>query len=136
MLDSLLSAGFAVSAVWPMRSEPVSEKADSTRVLIVARKGEGRGGQITRRGFINTLKRELPEKLSRLWSGHIRPEDELLSCLGQGLSVFTAYESVLNADGSAMSVHDALQVIYLECDDYIEQRKAAASEDVAESKEE
>lgn len=136
MLDSLLSAGFAVSAVWPMRSEPVSEKADSTRVLIVARKGEGRGGQITRRGFINTLKRELPEKLSRLWSGHIRPEDELLSCLGQGLSVFTAYESVLNADGSAMSVHDALQVIYLECDDYIEQRKAAASENAAESKEE
>lgn len=136
MLDSLLSAGFAISAVWPMRSEPVSEKADSTRVLIVARKGEGRGGQITRRGFINTLKRELPEKLSRLWSGHIRPEDELLSCLGQGLSVFTAYESVLNADGSAMSVHDALQVIYLECDDYIEQRKAAVSEDAAESKEE
>ena len=136
MLDSLLSAGFAVSAVWPMRSDPVSEKADSTRVLIVAKKGEGRGGQITRRGFINTLKRELPEKLSRLWFGHVRPEDELLSCMGQGLSVFTAYESVLNADGSAMSVHDALQVIYLECDDYIEQRKAAVSEDAAESKEE
>lgn len=136
MLDSLLSAGFAVSAVWPMRSEPVSEKADSTRVLIVARKGTDRRGQITRRGFINTLKRELPEKLSRLWFGHVRPEDELLSCMGQGLSVFTAYESVLNADGSAMSVHDALQVIYLECDDYIEQRKAAASEDAAETKEE
>lgn len=136
MLDSLLSAGFAVSAVWPMRSEPVSEKADSTRVLIVARKGTDRRGQITRRGFINTLKRELPEKLSRLWFGHVRPEDELLSCLGQGLSVFSAYESVLNADGSAMSVHDALQVIYLECEDYIEQRKAAFSENAAESKEE
>ena len=119
-----------------MRSEPVSEKADSTRVLIVARKGTDRRGQITRRGFINTLKRELPEKLARLWLGHVQPEDELLSCLGQGLSVFSAYESVLNADGSAMSVHDALQVIYLECEDYIEQRKATFPENAAESKEE
>lgn len=136
MLYSLLSAGFTVNAVWPMRSEPVSEKADSTRVLIVARKVAGRRGPITRRGFINMLKRELPEKLARLWSGHVRPEDELLSCLGQGLSVFAAFESVLNADGSAMSVHDALQVIYLECEDYIEQRKATFSENAAESKEE
>ena len=136
MLDSLLTAGFRINAVWPMRSEPVSEKADSTRVLIVARKRTDRRGQITRRGFINTLKRELPEKLARLWLGHVQPEDELLSCLGQGLSVFSAYESVLNADGSAMSVHDALQVIYLECEDYIEQRKAAFSENAAESKEE
>lgn len=136
MLDSLLTAGFRINAVWPMRSEPVSEKADSTRVLLVARKGTDRRGQITRRGFINTLKRELPEKLARLWLGHVQPEDELLSCLGQGLSVFSAYESVLNADGSAMSVHDALQVIYLECEDYIEQRKAAFSENAAESKEE
>ena len=136
MLDSLLTAGFRINAVWPMRSEPVSEKADSTRVLIVARKGTDRRGQITRRGFINTLKRELPEKLARLWLGHVQPEDELLSCLGQGLSVFSAYESVLNADGSAMSVHDALQVIYLECEDYIEQRKATFPENAAESKEE
>ena len=122
--------------MWPMRSEPVSEKADSTRVLIVARKDTGYRGQITRREFINTLKRELPEKLARLWLGHMQPKDELLSCLGQGLSVFSAYESVLNADGSAMRVHDALQVIYLECEDYIEQRKAASSENAAESKEE
>ena len=136
MLETLLSVGFSISAVWPMRSEPVSDKADSTRVLIVARKGKEKSGQITRRGFINTLKRELPDKLQRLWSGHIQPEDEFLSCMGQGLSVFSAYGAVLNADGSAMSVHDALQAIYLECEAYIEQRKTVASEDAADSKEE
>ena len=136
MLDSLLSAGFGISAVWPLRSEPMSEKADSTRVLIVARKGTDRRGQITRRGFINTLKRELPDKLLRIWSGRVKPEDELLSSMGQGLSIFSMYESVLNADGSAMSVHDALQVICLECEDYIEQRKAVASEKTTETREE
>ena len=136
MLESLLSAGFSITAVWPMRSEPVSGKADSTRVLIVARKGEGRQGQATRRGFINTLKRELPEQLQRLWSGHLSPEDELLSCIGQGLHVFSQYQSVLNADGSTMCVHDALQVIYLECEDYIAQKNEAASERVVETEEE
>ena len=135
MLDGVFSAGFSVTAVWPMRSEPVSEKADSTRVLIVGRKSTGRQGQITRRGFINTLKRELPERLQRLWSGHVSPEDELLSCMGQGLAVFSQYQSVLNADGSLMCVHDALQVIYLECEEHITQKNTVASESAAETKE-
>ena len=135
MLESLLSAGFSITAVWPMRSEPASEKADSTRVLIVARKGHGRQGQVTRRGFVHTLKRELPARLRRLWSGHVPPEDRLLSSMGQGLAVFSQYRSVLNADGSAMCVHDALQVICLECEDDIAQRNAAASACAAETKE-
>lgn len=135
MLEGVLSAGFSIAAVWPMRSEPASEKADSTRVLIVARKGVGRQGQIARRGFISTLKRELPERLQRLWSGHVLPEDEFLSCMGQGLAVFSKYQTVLNADGSVMCVHDALQVICLECEEYLAQRNAADSENVAETKE-
>lgn len=136
MLDALLSVGFSITAVWPMRSEPASEKADSIRALIVARKGAERRGQIARRGFINALKRELPDKLHGLWLGHVRPEDELLACMGQGLSVFSAFDSVLNADGSPMSVHDALQAVYLECEDAIERRRAAGSKDAAQTREE
>lgn len=127
MLHSLLSAGFAITAIWPMRSEPVSDRADSTRILIVARKGIHRQSQTTRRGFINTLKRDLPERLQRLWSGHVLPEDELITCMGQGLAVFSEFQSVLNADGSDMGVHDAFQIIYLECMDHIEQRNAVAA---------
>lgn len=135
MLESLLVAGFSISAVWPMRSEPVSEKADSTRVLIVARKGAGRNGQITRRGFINSLKRELPMKIRAVLSGHVLQEDEFLSFMGQGLSVFTKYQTVLNADGTVMCVHDALQIIYPECVNEIAQRKADESEAGAATKE-
>lgn len=136
MLEALLAAGFSISAVWPMRSEPVSEKADSIRVLIVARKCMGRSGQITRRSFINSLKRELPVKIQTVLSGHVLPEDEFLSFMGQGLSVFTKYQTVLNADGTAMCVHDALQIIYLECMNEIAQRKAVALETEAATKEE
>lgn len=128
MLESLLAAGFSISAVWPMRSEPVSEKADSTRVLIVARKGNGRSGQITRRGFIHSLKRTLPIQVHTVLSGHVLPEDVLLSLIGQGLRVFTEYQTVLNADGTAMYVHDALQIIYQECVNEIAQREDAATD--------
>ena len=135
MLESLFSVGFSVTAVWPMRSEPVSEKADSTRVLLVAKKGKGRKSQITRRGFINALKRELPEKIKTVLSGHVRSEDELLSFTGQGLGIFSQYQAVMNADGSAMCVHDALQIIYQECMDDITQRKETAPDGGGAAKE-
>ena len=126
MLESLFDAGFTISSVWPMRSEPISEKADSTRILIVARKETDRKSQITRRGVINTLKHELPEKTQAIMFSHVSPEDELLSCVGQGLGIFSQYQTVLNADGSAMCVHDALQIIYQECMVAITQRKGIA----------
>lgn len=133
MMESLISCGFTITAVWPMRSEPISEKAESTRVLIVAGKTNKRESKITRRTFINVLKRELPDKLDRLWIGHLIPEDEMLSCIGQGVNIFSKYQLVINADGSAMCVHDALQIIYLECKEYIAQRNAAAAADMAEA---
>lgn len=135
MLESLLTVGFVVTAVWPMRSEPASEKADSTRVLIVARKGADRKSQVTRRSFINTLKRELPGRIQLLLTGHVSTEDELLSCVGQGLRIFSQYQTVLNADGSAMCVHDALQVIYQECINDIAQRNESAPDGDGATKE-
>lgn len=126
MLESLFTVGFAVTAVWPMRSEAVSEKADSTRILIVARKDADRKNQIARRSFISTLKRELPGRIQILLTGHLSAEDELLSCIGQGLRIFSQYQAVLNADGSAMCAHDALQVIFQECMNYLAQRNETA----------
>ena len=40
--------------------------------------------------------------------------DKALVGIGCGLSVFTRYKKVLNADGSDMCLHDALQIIYQE----------------------
>ena len=55
--------------------------------------------------------------------------------MGQGLAVFSKYQAVLNADGSVMCIHDALQIICLECEEYLAQRNAADSENAAETKE-
>lgn len=129
MLESLIFVGFAITAVWPMRSEPASDKADSIRVLIIARKSGERTAQTTRRGFVSALKRELPYRLDRILSGHINEEDELLSAMGQGLAIYTGFQKILNADGSLMCVHDAMQIIYQECEDYLAQKKEATKED-------
>lgn len=118
MVTNMLKVGFAITAVWPMRSEAFSEKADGTRILIVARKVE-KTEQTTRRAFINTMKRELPGKLDVLYSAGVDDCDKEISGLGCGLSVFSRYKRIMNADGSDMNVHDALQLIYQELIDYL-----------------
>ena len=118
MVTNMLKVGFAITAVWPMRSEVFSEKADGTRILIVARKVE-KTEQTTRRAFINTMKRELPGKLNVLYSAGVDECDKVISGLGCGLSIFSRYKRIMNADGSDMNVHDALQLIYQELIDYL-----------------
>ena len=119
MLESILFAGFQITAIWPMRNEVYSEKADTTRVLIVIRKAE-RQNQITRRNFINLLKRELPVKLEQLFLGEIDEQDRCLTAMGAGLQIFSQYKKILNADAALMSVHDALQIINQETIEYID----------------
>ena len=123
MLNSMTQEGYAVTAVWPLRSAPVSEKADGTRILIVARVGV-RDGQITRRGFVANLKRDLPAILDRLFCSGVDDSDQRIVGMGGGLSIFTKYQKVLNADGSHMSMRDALQIIYQEVVEYIAKRAA------------
>lgn len=118
MVTSMLKSGFAITAVWPMRSEVFSEKADGTRILIVAKKEE-KTEQTTRRAFINTMKRELPDKLDILFSAGIDDCDKKIAGMGCGLSLFTRYKRIMNADGSDMNVHDALQLIYQELIEYL-----------------
>ena len=118
MLERLTQAGFSVNAVWPMRSTPFSDNADGTRILIVARKAE-KAVQTTRRGFINTLKRELPSKLNVLLSAGVEDHDREIVCMGCGLSIFTRYQRVMNADGTVTNIRDALQLIYQETERYI-----------------
>jgi putative DNA methylase len=121
MLTDIISVGFMITAIWPMRNEAYTEKADATRVLIVVRKAE-KQSQMTRRNFINQLKRELPGKLDLLFIAEIDEQDRYLAAMGAGMQVFTQYKKILNADASEMSVHDALQIICQENKIYIEQR--------------
>lgn len=119
LLESILDAGFAVVAIWPVRTEKPNKKFESFRVAVVFRKKQGNAGGITRRGFINTLKRELPQLLDTAFAVDVNEEDKPVAGLGFGLQVFTGFNKVMNADGSEMKLHDTLQIIHQEVTDYI-----------------
>lgn len=118
LISGLLQAGFSVNAIWPMRTAPVSEKADGVRVAIVVRRID-KDSQITRRGFVSALKRELPTVLDRMYSGGIDSFDQMIIGLGGGLSLFSQHKRIINANGTDMSVRDALQIIGQEVKEYI-----------------
>ena len=57
------------------------------------------------------LQRELPEALRHLQAGNIAPVDLAQAAIGPGMAVFTRYARVLDAQGQALSVREALALI-------------------------
>lgn len=78
--------------------------------------------QTTRRGFIAELKRELRPALQKLQRSNIAPVDLAQSAIGPGMGVYSRYGRVLEADGSAMTVRSALQIINQELDVYFNEQ--------------
>ena len=58
----------------------------------------------TRKGFMNALRRELPEALRNLQHGNIAPVDLAQAAIGPGMGVFTRYSKVVESDGNPMTV--------------------------------
>lgn len=66
---------------------------------------------VTRRDFVNALRKELPQAIKHLQTGNVAPVDLAQASIGPGMAVFSRYRKVVNADGSPMSVREALQLI-------------------------
>jgi len=129
LIDSITEAGFQVKAVLPVRTEKPSEKYKSTRVCVVFQKRNDTAPQTTRRGFVSELKRELPAKLQEIFATGIDEWDYPIVGMGVGLSFFTKYKRIVNADGSNMQTMDALRIIWTETEEYIQDKaKSSAAE--------
>ena len=135
LIGSMLHAGYEITAVWPMRNAAASEKADGTRVLIAARVHD-KTEQTTRRGFAAALKREFPMVFERMLCAGVDVSDEKIVGIGAGLSLFTRYKKVLNASGSGMKIHDALELIYQEILGYLKEKNADSEADTVQLEEE
>ena len=120
LIDSINKAGFQVKAVLPVRTEKPSEKYESTRVCVVFQKRNDTAPQTTRRGFVSELKRELSVKLQDIFETGIDEWDYPIVGMGVGLSFFTKYKRIVNADGSNMQTMDALRIIWAETEEYIQ----------------
>ena len=115
-LAAVIASGFLVSGTWPMRTErptgvKVATNALASSIVLVCRKRPPDAPLATRREFVAALKVELPAALAHLQSGNIAPVDLAQAAIGPGMAVYTRYAKVLDAQGNAVSVRDALALI-------------------------
>ncbi len=124
MLSAIIRAGFSITGTWPMRTEMANRSIASgsnalaSSIVLVCRKRSEDAPMATRRDFVNTLKRELKPALEALQTSNIAPVDLAQSAIGPGIGVYSRFSKVLEADGSAMTVRAALQIINQELDLY------------------
>lgn len=131
-LEAVQRAGLQLCGTWPMRTErgvrmvANDKNALASSIILVCRKRPDDAPTTSRRAFIRELNRVLPDALDEMTKGSgdeqspVAPVDLSQAIIGPGMAVFSKYSAVLEADGSAMSVKTALQLInrFLAEDDY------------------
>lgn len=128
-LAAVLQAGWAITATWPVRTERggrsigVGTNALASSIVLALRPRDGSAGPVSRRDFLRELGSELPESLSLMIGGSearasVAPVDLAQAAIGPGMAIFSRHEQVLEADGSPMSVRQALVHINKAIDDY------------------
>jgi putative DNA methylase len=116
MLQALIDCGFCVTATWPVRTEQTGGLREfgrnalaSSIVLVCRLRQEAR--QSHRRGFLASLRRELPRALGELQKGSTAPVDLAQAAIGPGMAVFSSYAKVVEPSGEPMRVRTALGLI-------------------------
>lgn len=129
-LEAVLKAGFSISGTWPVRTEgsgriiATGNNALASSVVLVCRPREVTAERASRKGFQRQLRAELPEALETMIGGRegeispIAPVDLAQAAIGPGMAVYSYYSAVLEADGSPMSVRDALILINRVVDEF------------------
>lgn len=135
LLDGLIQSGWEITATWPMRSEAKNRllahgtNALASSILLACRPRPAGARAVARRAFVAALKSELPEALRTLMQGAIAPVDLAQAAIGPGISVFSRYAKVREADGSDMSVRDALQLINATLDEVLGEQESDLDSD-------
>lgn len=121
-LAAVIDSGLSIDGTWPMNTERgartigIDSNALASSIILVCHKRKDGVGSITRREFIKELKETMPEALETMIGGSegvspIAPVDLAQAAIGPGMSIYSKYDSVLNQDGTVMSVHDSLILI-------------------------
>jgi putative DNA methylase len=130
LLDGLIETGWEITATWPMRTEMsgrligANANALASSIVLACRPRPSDAPTTTRRAFVAALKSELPQALHTLMQGTIAPVDLAQAAIGPGISVFSRYSRVREADGSDMSVKDALLLVNATLDEVIGEQES------------
>ena len=115
-LDAVIRADFAITGTWPIRTESanklkVNKNALASSIVLVCHKRAADAPPSTRREFVAAFKSELPVALAHLQASNIAPVDLAQAAIGPGMAVYTRYAKVLDAEGKALTVRQALALI-------------------------
>jgi putative DNA methylase len=131
-LEAVLGAGLVLTGTWPMRTERgarsigIGNNALASSIILICRPRPADAGTTSRRAFIRELNAALPEALDEMTRGAgddvspVAPVDLSQAIIGPGMAIFSKYSAVLEADGSPMTVKNALRLInrFLAEDDF------------------
>ena len=131
-LQAVLNAGFQLTGTWPMRTEREGRTISSgtntlaSSVVLVCRKRPADAPFTSRREFIRELQAVLPVALDEMTRGAgdeqspVAAVDLSQAIIGPGMAVFSKYSAVLDAEGTPLTVKQALQLInkFLAEDDF------------------
>ncbi|HET9895153.1 MAG TPA: DUF1156 domain-containing protein [Streptosporangiaceae bacterium] len=129
LLQGMITAGWAITGTWPMRTERGSRIRDirsnalSSSIVLVCRPRTRHAGVTDRRGLIAALREELPQALRKLRQGSVAPVDLAQAAIGPGMAVFSRYSRVNEPDGAAMKVRSALALINQMLDEVLSQQE-------------
>lgn len=114
LLQSMIGAGWAITATWPVRSErggrmlSIGTNALASSIVLSLRPRPDDAPVTDRRRFLSRLRSELPDALRKLQHGLIAPVDLPQALIGPGMAIFSSYAKVLEPDGTPMTVRQAL----------------------------
>jgi putative DNA methylase len=136
----VIKSGFTISGTWPMRTELGNRmigrdtNALASSIIIVCRKRDAESPPASRKQFVRELEQSLPEALEDMIGGKggispIAPVDLAQAAIGPGMTMYSKYAGVLEADGSPMSVYTALTLINKAIDEYFTQVESSMGPD-------
>lgn len=117
LLDGLIHGGWEITATWPVRSE-LSNRMNSNNsnalassIVLACRPRPRNAPSIPMRVFNSVLRKELTKELKTLMASGIDPVDLNQAAIGPGISVYSRYSRIREADGTDMPIQKALEVI-------------------------
>jgi putative DNA methylase len=135
LLEGMLTAGWAVTATWPVaterggRTRDILSNALASSIVLACRPRPADAGVTDRRGMIAALREEFPAALRKLEQGKVAPVDLRQAAIGPGMAVFSRYARVNEPNGERMRVRAALSLINQVLDENLAQLEGSVSAD-------